>query len=208
METKIKNSEMSGKMAGLGSINTNTLSNPFCQKMRNCDKAICSKCYSGYMLETFRKSAVNRFEIHSQLLSNSILEKNQFPNYTNFKYVRLHSHGELINKTHMDNYINLCNYYPNTTFALWTKRKSLVMGIVDKPDNLIIVFSNPIVDKPIKTVPTGFDKVFNVLSQDWVMLHYVAINCGSKSCIGCLNCYKTDTEKVIYEQLKVYKKKD
>ena len=62
-----------------------------------------------------------------------------------------------------------------------------------KPKNLILVYSNSITDTVMDYVPSGFDKVFNVVRQD-----RSDVNCHKK-CIECLMCYdvKNKTEQII-----------
>ena len=63
-------STMTGKLEHIPAINTNTLSNAFCQSMqRKPDNVICTNCYSVAMLETFRKSCVPAFEHNTELLT-------------------------------------------------------------------------------------------------------------------------------------------
>ena len=40
-----------GKMEGINSINTNSLTNPFCIRMSSKDNLVCSKCYSNRLLK-------------------------------------------------------------------------------------------------------------------------------------------------------------
>ena len=73
-----------------------------------------------------------------------------------------------------------------TTFTLWTKRKNIVnkvLGKRRKPKNLILIYSNPHVDKLDVDLPKHFDKVFNNVSK-----HTDEVNC-SKKCLECMMCY-------------------
>tara|TARA_R110000803_G_scaffold60838_3_gene120353 strand:+ start:3488 stop:4084 length:597 start_codon:yes stop_codon:yes gene_type:complete len=197
----IKLSKMTGKLEHIGAINTNTLSNSFCSKMHQAKKnTICNSCYSQNMLKTFRKSCVPAFEHNSQVLQDHIIHDDGLP-VINFAYFRFHGHGELINDTHMINFVNICNKNKNTNFALWTKRKDIIKRVLkshDKPKNLILVYSNPLVDT-LLNLPEGFDKVFNVVTTD-----SKDVNCRGK-CIDCLKCYKKSTStkrNIIIEEIK------
>ena len=48
-------STMTGKLAGLHAINSNTLTNDFCSTMRKTE-SICKVCYSAAMLSGSRKN--------------------------------------------------------------------------------------------------------------------------------------------------------
>ena len=205
----IKLSEMSGKLKGIDAINTNTCSNSFCKKMSNTDNkyVICKHCYSMNMLKTFRKNCQPSFQHNSNILSTKLIDKHDIPKFKH-ELLRLHAHGELINQTHADNFIRLCKFKPDKQIVLYTKRLDLINNAICrqshtiKPDNLIIVYSNPIIDHPITKIPDSklfryVDKVFNVLSKP-----DKKINCGARNCNKCRLCYKKSTTNIIYELVK------
>ena len=113
---------------------------------------------------------------------------------------RFHSHGELINSTHFYNFLLICECNPRCTFSLWTKRRNIVSSILDKvgkPKNLILIYSNPKLNKPLKNVPRHFDKTFNNITYD-----DPSINCHMK-CKDCMMCYTVeDTHNQIIERVK------
>ena len=76
---RVKVSEMSGKLAGVPAINSNTLTNPFCQAMQKCEGCVCAHCYSQSMLEGYRRNCAPAFEHNSKLLSENDLEPKQLP---------------------------------------------------------------------------------------------------------------------------------
>ena len=177
----------SGKMLGIPSLNTDTTSNKFCQGMYNSTKEnlICRECYSMSMLTTFRKNCKPKFLNNSKYLSEKIHPREYLPICPS-NVGRFHSHGELINSTHLYNIINICHNQPMTTFTLWTKRKNIVTRVLKnraKPKNLILVYSNPYVDKLDIKLPKHFDKVFNNVSSK-----ANNVNCEGK-CLECMKCY-------------------
>jgi hypothetical protein len=199
---KLKISEMSGKLKGIQAINTNPLTNSFCQKMSSCGKksVICTECYSCAMLKAYRKNCVPAFERNTQSLQVPIAD-NEVPVFKKNDIVRIHAHGELINETHLENFIKIADKNPTITFSLYTKRIDLinsVFGMKDKPANMILVYSNPVVDAPMEEVPEKFDKVFNVCREKFLG----KINCGALSCNTCRKCYKFDGANIIYEKIK------
>ena len=201
MNTVIKVSKMSGKLIDIPAINTNTLSNEYCVKMKESD-SICKYCYSHNMLETFRKNCVPAFQHNSEMLSEAELIPAMLPR-VNSAYFRFNGHGELINETHLINIMAICEKNPHTSFALWTKRKNIVNGLLrkrSKPDNLILVYSNPKIDCVMTEPPRHFDKVFNNVSKP---VYKSIENCTGQKCIECLACYRKDSGiNVIVEKVK------
>lgn len=207
MELKI--STMTGKMLHIPAINTNTLTNPFCVKMHNSENpnSICVECYSHRLLNGYRQNCAPAWQQNSDLLSESILPEDQIPVINSHSF-RFHGHGELLNSIHYLNFIQIARKNPHCTFALWTKRRDIVQSqrrLNDyfharrpKPDNLILVYSNPTIDKVMKKPPIGFDKVFNNTST-----LTKADNCSGRKCIDCLQCYRLDSGvDVIIEKVK------
>ena len=99
-----------------------------------------------------------------------------------------HSYGELHNAQHFINYLYIAAGNPQTIFTLWTKRKGIVQRVLKsrtKPDNMIIIYSSPVVDKQAR-LPKGFDKVFTVYSKG--SAQDTTINCHG-SCNTCRLCY-------------------
>ena len=192
-------SVMSGKMEGIPALNTDTTTNKFCIAKSKDKNSICSECYSWNMLKTFRKNAVPRFKMNSDILSSRVLDMNELvrPKTNN---VRFNGHGEIINTYHVQNIVNYALFYPQVTFTLWTKKKALIQSFFnkhDKPVNLLLIYSNEIVGTVYKSVPKHFDKVFNVVSHG-----NNEINCEGK-CIDCMKCYNVnDTTEQIIEKIK------
>ena len=54
---------------------------------------------------------------------------------------------------------------------------------IKKPDNLILIYSNPKLNKPLEKLPKYFDKTFNNVTTD-----SQEINCDGK-CQECMMCY-------------------
>ena len=200
---------MSGKLGpselspvGMMAINTNPLTNPFCGKMSTTgdDSVICGDCYSIAMLKGSRKNCVPRFEANTLLLQRRI--PREYLPFLNLAYIRGHGHGELTSLWHYLNFSEIAAKNPQTTVTLFTKRRSIInqafkLKGYKKPDNLILVYSNPIKDKVISEPPKHFDKVFNVTTTD-----HTADNCTGRKCIDCLNCYKHDGPTVLIEKIK------
>ena len=187
-----------GKMNNIRSISTNTLTNDFCKKMHASKNKliICGHCYSVDSLEVGRfPNQVKALQRNSDILGNKELsEREIYQNYMfNDNIFRLQSHGDLINELHLKNLMAIVKANKWTTFALWTKRKNVIKEYFDKhtkPDNLILVYSNPLINKVIdsrgKYKPVYFDKVFNNVDKDYMKEKQ---NCTGQQCITCRRCY-------------------
>jgi len=197
-------SKMSGKLEGLKAISTNTLTNPFCVKMNEAKKeTICSHCYSHSMLKGFRKNTAPALQRNSDLLSSKVLDLAELPTIKD-EVFRFSAHGELINITHLSNLFKICRKNSKTTFSLWTKRKDIVtktLKLIPKPNNLILIYSNPKIGSILKNKPKGFDKTFNNVLEDEFKEEQ---NCTGQQCKDCLLCYQHNTTDTIVEMVKKY----
>lgn len=188
----------SAKMQGMLSINTSTVMNPFCQKMKETD-SICRKCYAR-SLEPFRSKGLG----YSKLWFNNGVELSSSPlkriPKLKVKVMRLHAFGELINRTHLNNFKMIAENNPDTLFTLWTKRKNLFKDFI-KPSNMILIYSEPKVNKVCKNVPENFDKIFAVFNKKFAKENNIDINC-EKKCITCMKCYSHNSIQIINELMK------
>ena len=201
MLEQIKTSNMSGKLEGLQAISTNTRSNPFCQKMsQSNDNIICSKCYSMATLNRgYFPSLEPALEYNSRLLSKP-LEPEQLPKFKRkTEYIRFDAHGELINETHLDNYVKITKVYPDRKFALWSKRIPIIKKYFKNreiPENLRLIYSNPFINKVMDKPPVPFHKSFNNVTDDTKQ------NCTGQKCKDCLLCYTVNDVTTIVEAVK------
>jgi len=190
MQSVIKISKMSGKLDGLRAISTNTLTNPFCIKMNASKKQdnICTKCYSVAMLNGLRKNCAPAWQHNSDMLSGGIIPDHMLPTILD-AFFRFSAHGELINLTHLENLHNIALHNPHCSFALWTKRKDFIRKFYSqhkKPANLILIYSNPTINRVMQSPPEFFDRTFNNVEK-----HFKGIeqNCTGQKCRDCLLCY-------------------
>ena len=223
-------SKLNGKLEGFQAISVNTMANKFCQVMHNTEREdiICRKCYSFATLESkrFGNNLEKALQRNSDLLSKP-LDEDCVP-FINAAYFRFDAHGELINRVHFENLILIAKHNPHCKFALWTKRKDIV-NLVKRdmkqnsdefPNNLILVWSNPIVDDVHWRPPTNFDYVFNnvtsddidVMYKDWLTDKYAMTPnavadkhykpCTGQKCKDCLNCYDFNNNPCAIEKVK------
>lgn len=187
-------SVMTGKLDGLHAISTNTRTNEYCIKQNESGDGtnICTKCYSHTMLKSYRKNMQPALQRNSDALSGYIHAATDLPKINDL-YFRFDAHGELINDTHFINLINIAKANPNTSFALWTKRTDIVNKVLatgsgyEKPDNLILIYSNPKIGRILARPPKHFDRTFNNVLQHE---HVEQQNCTGQKCMDCLLCYK------------------
>ena len=200
---------LNGKMEDMHAISTNTLTNPYCITMHNADKhyknskVICKVCYSMRSLNGYLYKNAKLYQHNSDLLSKDIIEFKDIP-VINSLYFRFHAHGELINEMHLINLCRICVANPKVTFSLWTKRLDILNKVFNvrndgKPKNLMIIYSNPVVNKIVRTVPPLCDKVFNNVDKDKYIDEQ---NCTGRKCIECLTCYTDSPINVIVEGVK------
>ena len=203
-------SKLNGKLEGFRAIGTNTRTNKFCVKMNSAKKeTICKFCYSHATLEKGMYKDLEPFlQSNTEVLGNTILKEYVFRQGStvtqklNDAYFRFQQHGELINMTHFVNLMNIALDNPKTTFACWTKRKDILNKYRkenDIPENVIMVYSNPEINKILDAPPEGFDKVFNNVWKDHAVEKQ---NCTGQKCMDCLRCYDKEKENVIVEAVK------
>lgn len=203
---KIHISVMTGKLDGLRSISTNTVSNPFCQKMYHSGKEdnICTKCYSNKMLRTYRKSMEPALQRNSDLLSKHVSDSILKATRIMEAFIRVNAHGELINEHHLANIVRLAELKQHCNVTLWTKRADIVrkfFNVHDKPDNLILIFSNSLIGNIMKKPPKYFDKTFNNVPES---MYQDKQNCTGQKCADCLLCYQHNGVDTIVEKVKKY----
>lgn len=193
------------KMEGIVSINTSPYENDFCQAMHTQKDIVCSKCYAFKMELHYAKMRPNLIENFYRLIQPlseaEILSTCNQIRLLNKKIVRLNSLGELKNVSNITNYYAICSGLPDVKFALYTKRLYLIRQVSEKPSNLSIIWSNPLIDSPVNKIPDGCNGVFNILSYDYCNNNKIIPNCKLE-CKSCLKCY-SGKPVIINELLKL-----
>ena len=211
-DEQLKISKMSGKLKGMRALNTNTLTNEFCSHMYEHvpDWHICGWCFSQHMLRTHRKNCEPAWQHNSDLLCKE-MDEDDLP-ILNDVIFRGHGHGELQNLPHLINFHWIAIINPDTTIALWSKRKDIVHKYLRqyiKPSNLILVYSHGAINKPLTSPPKGFDKVFQNVSpqvKGYQSKFKALENCTGRKCLDCRLCYTYGTD-VITEAVKLQHKR-
>ena len=211
------NDNLTAKMEGVPTISTSPLENPHCQKRvaettaRGID-CVCRECFS---IKTNRryKALDKHMRENTVLLSGSVLPLEDLPIFGNVRFVRFEAFGDLVNDTHLLNFLNIARVNPFVTFTLFTKNAFILHHVfkglgIEKPSNLIIIFSSPRLNVAMLNALDYpyIDKIFTVYTPDflefWGYDESNFINCGSRSCVACGRCYRKDSEAVISERLK------
>lgn len=203
----------SGKMEGMISLSVACTKCPLCIKAHNTkdNSNICKHCYSFRMLQRY-KTLREKLENNYDFFTTVELNKNDIP-FINASMFRFEAFGDISNELQFKNYVLIAEYNPWTTFTLWTKRPQILDNAfnkygINKPSNLIIIYSEPIIDrrytstdfKTLKNKYTFIDKVFTVHSKNGIDDTF--INCGAKKCAECKLCYTHNKVTVINERLK------
>lgn len=193
-----------GKMEGMTVVTSSCTDNPHCKKLSKIEGAICAHCYAQRGL-SYMRGPREAYVKNGKILSSGVIPRDELP-FINAFFCRLESHGDLINETHLQNYVNLCKKNKHCKFSLWTKAFDLVysyFSVHKTPSNLTIVFSSLMVNQRMdieRYKAIGLKcKVFTVYDKQYLKAHpEVKINCGARSCITCAKCY-TSKEEVINE---------
>ena len=198
----------SGKMKGIRSIGTSCADNPHCLKRRQDGYSVCSKCYAATYMK-MRKAFKEHLSDNAKILTSTLIEGREVPT-TNDLIYRFESFGDLYNVTHLKNYIKIVERNPYTTFGLWTKNIWILDEVfnkegIEKPKNLSIVVSSPLLNKPLELDREKYwmvDHIFTVYDKKFIEANNVDINCGARNCLGCRKCYLDSDTFYINEQLK------
>jgi hypothetical protein len=121
---------------------------------------------------------------------------------------RVISHGELSSVSEVHWIYQLALMNPSVQFGFWTKRKSIVWAadeLMDRPKNVVMVYSEAMVGKVLESPPPGFDKAFCVIGPKQKGHH---VNCGDKLCRDCQLCYHKKGAKIIIERAKLLTKEE
>lgn len=187
---------LTGKMEGVPHLSSSYLENPACIARAKIPGTICAKCYAATTCKRYPE-ARDAYAQNGRILSRRIIPVEEWP-LLNYRVFRLESFGDLINVKHAKNYFNFCKRNPLTTFALWTKRPDVIaraLKTAEKPDNLIIIYSSPYINKESAPDYDFIDKTFTVYDDDRPTI------CAGKSCLQCGRCYSKKTTKRITETL-------
>lgn len=201
-----------GKMENIFSLSTNKNNNSNCIKLSKNKKTVCNKCYvkKSMGINPHLEQALNRNEfLKTRLLEQNEIEKLSF--LKNQLYFRFESFGDVDTLTQLINYNNIAKNYKNCNFALWTKNYFLLLKYFRAgytlAKNIRLVISSPFLNADINelfinTLKKYHNDIITFSVYDKNHLENKNVNCGSKKCIDCLNCYKSGKRNNVIEILK------
>ena len=183
---------LKGKMAGMPAITSSMLCNEYCERLRSISGTVCEKCYRE----------------NTELLTKSVIPIHQLP-FINAAMCRLESFGDIINATHLQNYVNLVKKNNHCMFCLFTKNYTVVFNYFKthkQPKNLSIVISSLLLNQPfdasfLADIPLKNVKIFTVYSKPYAKGNGVVINCGKNRCIDCQRCYKPNKTPIYISEI-------
>ena len=196
-----------GKMTGMPAITTSMLCNEHCQKLSKIIGTVCEKCYTMKYLKS-RPAVEKCYAENTDLLTSSIIPIKQLP-FINAAMCRLETFGDIVNTTHLQNYVNLIRKNNHCMFSLFTKNYTVVFDYFKKhkqPKNLSIVISSLLLNEPfditfLDETPLTNIKIFTVYTKPFVKGNGIIINCGKTRCIDCKRCYTKNKEPIYISEL-------
>ena len=205
--------EHEGKLAGIPSISTSCMGNPYCKARSENPDLICYYCYAMTYCD-YRKSLKNKLYLNTLFYCNYDIPEKAVP-LINALYFRFESFGDLINTRQFKNYCTIAKVN-GFHAALWTKNCFIIAKAIHEgvkiPDNLKIINSlsriNQTLTKDVyrqrKNKYPFINALFAVYDPGYIQENKVNINCGGKSCRECgYKCYlKNNRTTLIREKLK------
>lgn len=194
-----------GKMTGMFSLSTSCKCNERCLRNAKVKGSICEKCFAMRQME-YQASMQDPLAQNYQILTTEIIDWDDLP-IINALYFRLESFGDVANVTQCINYMHLIQKNPHTFFAWWSKNMDIVNEMFkqtgyEKPENVNFIQSSLFVDKATRPAYWFVDKVFTVFDEETIKERDININCGAKSCLKCLLCYKKNDVVYVNEEKK------
>ena len=194
-----------GKMEDLVSLSTSNHENARCDMYKNIPGAVCGGC--------FADKIENRYDALSVALMNngyalkfSVIDWDMIPRL-NVAYFRIEAFGDIETQEQAYNYYQLIKKNPHTRFAWFTKNADIMGQLFkefEKPENVTIIYSSILLNKPSRIGAWWCDHVFTVYTKEYINAHpEIIINCGALHCFTCGKCYNGQyKEKYINELLK------
>ena len=197
---------LTGKMTGMPAITTSMLCNEHCQKLSQIIGTVCEKCYTMKYLKS-RPAVEKCYAENTELLTSSVIPIKQLP-FINATMCRLETFGDIVNATHLQNYINLIKKNNHCMFSLFTKNYTVVFDYFKthkQPKNLSLVISSLLLDEPfgLEFLPEYLTnvKIFTVYSKQFAKGNNVTINCGKNRCVDCRRCYTKNKNPIFISEI-------
>ena len=174
-------------------------------KLRKQPGTVCSKCYACKGMYTF-PSVQNALQKRLAAISHPDWVEAMTTLISDDEYFRWHDSGDLQNKTHLKNIIDVCFRTPATSHWLPTKEVKLVSDYVKSggviPDNLIIRLSAPKIHSTSLTF-AAHRQVKTCRSMTFVPYATGSHVCPAPEqngeCGDCRACWSINVSDVIYK---------
>ena len=167
------------------------------------DISICGFCFSDSQQDMFT-SMEKPLAHNADILNNGIIHYDWIP-ALNCLYFRFESFGDFASRNSAINCVNIARKNPLVNCAAWSKNmmffKKAILSGYGKPENLSLILSSQYINKAAKNSFDFVDRVFTVYTPEYADKYGIKINCGARSCLNCLRCYR-GTENVVSELLK------
>lgn len=159
------------------------------------DVSICAFCFSDAQ-QDYMTSMTKPLARNYEILNNGVIHSDWLPTL-NVLFFRGESFGDFASVNAVMNFYNLVAKNPAVHVTAWTKNLAF-FGIArdkygaKKPENFTLVYSSQYINKRAvvsKKHADLVDVVFTVYTPEYADAHNIAINCGARSCLGCLRCY-------------------
>lgn len=174
------------------------------------DVSICGFCFSDNQQNMFG-NMINPLSKNFEILNNGIIHKDWVP-VVNALYFRGESFGDFASVAAVVNFFNIARKNPAVNFTAWTKNPGYFLQAVNagnkKPKNFKLVLSSQFINRPAVITPAIeniINAVFTVYTPEYAERYAIEINCGARSCLACLRCYKgykSGNVKIVNELLK------
>lgn len=204
-------SDHTGKMSGVISISTSVVLNTRCQARAKDPNSICHFCFAAAMLDQY-SDLEKKLARNTEILTSRELSPAEIPviNADKWPLLRFESFGDLNNIVQVYNYFLIAAVNHKQRAALWTKNPDIIAEAmrvygIEKPKNLVIIYSSPKVNTPAAEIMNKYDfidKVFTVYDPEYIESCGVKINCGARDCRKCGRCYNKRTGAAVSEKLK------
>lgn len=212
------------KLDGGCSVSTDCHSCEFCRKrwelaqkeieQKGSTDIICASCYAEVQQRIYA-GLVNRNWMNGEILKNVLIPQEAWDAWLSIPYsafFRVESFGDTDSVTQARNYIRIARAIIKRygiPVAVWSKNPKVwakAFELEGKPEGMLYVHSSLRINKRDaipECIRPYVDHRFTVFSKEYLARHpEIRINCGGRSCRGCMRCYMLGTEFDIFEELK------
>jgi len=169
-------------------------------KLRDIEGSTCHKCYAMkgcYVFPVVQAAQYKRLEsIQDPRWVDAMA---MLINSKKSKWFRWHDSGDVQDEAHLMKIFEVCELTPDTKHWLPTREAWTKKYLKDKPDNLVLRFSMPMVDQaPAKSWPN----VSTVMSKDQPWFGATSVACVApdqgNECRDCRACWDPSVKNVTY----------